>query len=190
RLSTNPPGRRDFVDNPVDGPRARNVRSHPALGRREGNAVHEGHGETRPRNRMDRGRPDDHRFGARRVDAGSGAAPRGTHGQGGVPLERRREPLPTRVQDTPPLPSTYHKALDDGLASLGLDLTPDARGVVDGHARLLLAWTAAINLTAIREPRAVALGHVVDSLTSVPVITARRPRRLLDLGSGGGYPGI
>jgi 16S rRNA (guanine527-N7)-methyltransferase len=105
-------------------------------------------------------------------------------------LERRREPLPTRVQDTPPLPATYHKALDDGLASLGLDLTPDARGVVDGHARLLLAWTAAINLTAIREPRAVAVGHVVDSLTSVPAITARRPRRLLDLGSGGGYPGI
>ncbi len=39
---------------------------------------------------------------------------------------------------------------------------------IDGHVRLLLAWTRAINLTAIREPAAVATGHVVDSLSAVP----------------------
>jgi 16S rRNA (guanine527-N7)-methyltransferase len=105
-------------------------------------------------------------------------------------LERRREPLPTRVQDTPPLPEAYHDALDRGVAALGLDLTPDARAAIDGHARLLLAWTTAINLTAIREPGAVARGHVVDSLTGYATIASRRPRRVLDLGSGGGYPGI
>ncbi len=49
---------------------------------------------------------------------------------------------------------------------------------IDGHARLLLAWTAAINLTAIRDPGAVALAHVVDSLTAVPLLRdrGRRPR--------------
>ena len=105
-------------------------------------------------------------------------------------MERRREPLPTRVQDTPPLPTEYHDALDGGLAGLGLELTPDARAVIDGHARLLLAWTTAINLTAIRDPASVAIGHVVDSLSGLAAIKVRRPRRLLDLGSGGGYPGI
>ena len=56
--------------------------------------------------------------------------------------------------------------------------------------RLLLAWTQAINLTGIREPAAVALGHVVDSLTAVPVLRSRGVTRLLDLGSGGGFPGL
>ena len=71
-----------------------------------------------------------------------------------------------------------------------LELTPEARAAIDGHARLLLAWTAAINLTAIREPAAVAVGHVVDSLTAVRVLRERGADRSIDLGSGGGYPGI
>jgi 16S rRNA (guanine527-N7)-methyltransferase len=105
-------------------------------------------------------------------------------------VDRPREPLPTRVRDTPALPASYDLALQDGLAALDLDLTAEARTAIDGHVRLLLAWTAAINLTAIREPVAVAVGHVVDSLTAVPVLRERRIDRFIDLGSGGGYPGI
>lgn len=56
--------------------------------------------------------------------------------------------------------------------------------------RLLLAWTRAINLTAIREPALVATAHVVDSLTAVTWLRARSVPSLLDLGSGGGFPGI
>ena len=101
-----------------------------------------------------------------------------------------REPLPTRVQDTPPLPSEYAAALDDGLGALGLSLTPAMRAAIDGHVRLLVAWTSAINLTAIREPSAIAVSHVLDSLTAVPLARDRGARAVLDLGSGGGYPGI
>lgn len=105
-------------------------------------------------------------------------------------MDRIREPLPTHVRDTPPLPDAYDDALDRGLAALGLTLEPGARAAIDGHARLLLAWTSAINLTAIRDPAAVALGHVVDSLTAVPVVRERTIDRFIDLGSGGGYPGL
>jgi 16S rRNA (guanine527-N7)-methyltransferase len=105
-------------------------------------------------------------------------------------LDRPRGPLPTRVQDLPSLPATYHAALDDGLAALGVSLPPAAREVVDAHARFLLAWTAAINLTAIRDPEGVARLHVVDSLSALPVLRRRGVRALLDLGSGGGYPGL
>jgi 16S rRNA (guanine527-N7)-methyltransferase len=105
-------------------------------------------------------------------------------------LERRREPLPTRVQDTPALPHVYDDALDGGLAELDLQLSPDARAAIDGHVRLLLAWTQAINLTAIREPGDVARQHVIDSLAAVPVLRARDPGATIDLGSGGGFPGI
>lgn len=54
----------------------------------------------------------------------------------------------------------------------------------------MLAWTAAINLTAVRDPVGVARAHVLDSLTAVAPMRGRGIRRLLDLGSGGGYPGL
>jgi 16S rRNA (guanine527-N7)-methyltransferase len=72
-----------------------------------------------------------------------------------------------------------------------VSLTAAARASIDDHVRLLLAWNRAINLTAITDPARVALLHVIDSLTALPVIGVRRGSvRLLDLGSGGGYPGI
>ena len=73
-----------------------------------------------------------------------------------MPIHPAREPLPTRVEGLPELPPEYGHALDAGLRELGLDLTPEARTAIDDHVRLLLAWTVAVNLTAIRDPADVA----------------------------------
>lgn len=105
-------------------------------------------------------------------------------------MDRTRDPLPTRVQDTPTLPTGYDDALSWGLDDLGLELTAEARAVIAGHVRLLLAWTPAINLTALRDPATVALGHVVDSLAALAWLQSRGVDRGLDLGSGGGFPGL
>jgi 16S rRNA (guanine527-N7)-methyltransferase len=64
------------------------------------------------------------------------------------------------------------------------------RAGLEDHLRLLLAWTSAVNLTSIRDPAEAAVRHVIDSLTAVPLLRAWRTDRLLDLGSGGGYPGL
>jgi len=109
---------------------------------------------------------------------------------GGGALDRPRDPLPTHVQDLPPLPELYADVLHAGLRSLALDLAPDALAVIDAHVRLLLAWTEAINLTAIRVPAEVARLHVLDSLAAAPLLRDLGISRLLDLGSGGGFPGI
>jgi 16S rRNA (guanine527-N7)-methyltransferase len=105
-------------------------------------------------------------------------------------LSQGREPLPTHVRDTPALPAAYHDVLARGLADLRLALDDVALAAIDGHVRLLLAWTRAINLTAIRDPAGVALGHVVDSLTAVELLRSRHVDRMLDVGSGGGFPGL
>ncbi len=105
-------------------------------------------------------------------------------------LDRPRDPLPTRVEACPPLPAAYGDALDTCLAGLGLILEPVARAAIDGHVRLLLAWNAAINLTAIRDPAEVAVRHVADSLSAVEPIREAAIDAFLDLGSGGGFPGI
>ncbi len=80
--------------------------------------------------------------------------------------------------------------LDEGLAGLGLSLDPIARRAIEDHLRLLLAWTRAINLTAVRDPVEAVSTHVVDSLTAVSLVRGSGADRLLDLGSGGGYPGL
>jgi 16S rRNA (guanine527-N7)-methyltransferase len=56
--------------------------------------------------------------------------------------------------------------------------------------RLLLAWNQSINLTAIRDPEVIATRHVIDSLSALPVMRERGLRRFIDLGSGGGFPGL
>ena len=110
-------------------------------------------------------------------------------------LDRPREPLPTRVETLPLLPGAFDDALDSGLRDLGVDLASEARRIIGDHVRLLLAWNAAINLTSIRDPASIAIGHVVDSLAAVPLLLARRigganVGAFLDLGSGGGFPGV
>ena len=105
-------------------------------------------------------------------------------------LDRPRDPLPTRVDSCPPLSAAYHEALDEALSALGIQLAEEARAAIDGHVRLLLAWNAAINLTAIRDPASIAIRHVVDSLAGAAVFRTRRIDRFIDLGSGGGFPGL
>lgn len=120
--------------------------------------------------------------------AGSGlptaGAPRGSQ-------DRRRAPLPTRVDDLPLLPPAYDRALEQGLAELGLSLDGSARDALATQVRLLLAWNTAINLTSITDPEQVALGHVVDSLSAIRLLSVRGPDlRICDIGSGAGYPGL
>jgi 16S rRNA (guanine527-N7)-methyltransferase len=105
-------------------------------------------------------------------------------------VSQGREPLPTRVRDTIAVPAAYHDALRIGLEELGIALDDAATAAIEGHVRLLLAWTSAINLTSIRDPAAVAVSHVVDSLTALPLLRAQGVDRLLDIGAGGGFPGI
>lgn len=139
-------------------------------------------------NRTGGGRPST--VGRRDIDhAGSGtsAAPTST----ALPVAGRgRGPLPTRVTDLPELPDAYRRVLDEGLARLGIALAPDAATRIDDHVRLLLAWTTAINLTAIREPADVAREHVLDSLAALPLLRGRRIDAFVDIGSGGGFPGL
>ncbi len=104
---------------------------------------------------------------------------------------RDRAPLPADPSLCPPLAPATAARFDAGCATLGLDdFPPGARDAILGHLRLLLAWTAAVNLTAIRDPDAAVTGHLLDSLTAVPLLREAGVRRFLDLGSGGGYPGL
>ena len=52
----------------------------------------------------------------------------------------------------------------------------------------LLEWNKTFNLTGIKDPADIIIKHFVDSLTPLPYLD--RSGRLLDIGSGAGFPGI
>jgi 16S rRNA (guanine527-N7)-methyltransferase len=78
--------------------------------------------------------------------------------------------------------------------ALGLPLSTQQSAQLLDYMGLLHRWNATYNLTAIREPSTMLTHHVVDCLAAVaPLrreIAARRAKRLLDVGSGGGLPGV
>jgi 16S rRNA (guanine527-N7)-methyltransferase len=114
-------------------------------------------------------------------------------GRSAPPSTHLRAELPTDPDACPRLDPAFHRSLDVALDGAGIVLDPGVRAGLEAHARLLLAWSGAINLTAIRTPDGVALQHVADALAALPLL--RRlglpPRpAVLDLGSGSGYPGL
>ena len=122
-----------------------------------------------------------------------------------------RESLPTCVNGLDPLPAGYWKAIRAGLPAIRAGLTgfsggsgtgtgtgpEDDPGVseaqlqaIGDHVRLLLAWNGAINLSGIRAPEMIARDQVLDSLTALPLLRRAGVEEFLDIGSGGGFPGL
>jgi 16S rRNA (guanine527-N7)-methyltransferase len=58
------------------------------------------------------------------------------------------------------------------------------------HLELLREWSALINLTSVKSPSDIATRHFLDSLTVFKVLPIEVPLHLLDVGSGGGFPGL
>lgn len=78
-------------------------------------------------------------------------------------------------------------AIDDGVAQLAQRLPDGASARLATLLVELQRWGARSNLTAIREPAAMVAGHVLDSLAVRPFVTGRR---LIDVGTGAGFPGL
>ena len=75
----------------------------------------------------------------------------------------------------------------------GLELTNDQISAFDRYYELLVEWNEKINLTAITEPREVAIKHIVDSLSCYQkeLFTGQTGQiSLIDVGTGAGFPGL
>lgn len=78
-------------------------------------------------------------------------------------------------------------------AALGLTLDEPTQARLLRYLGLLQRWNAHYNLTAVRDPQAMLSQHLVDCLAVLPALRAELPAgpvRLLDVGSGGGLPGV
>lgn len=88
----------------------------------------------------------------------------------------------------------WRPLLESGILRLGLVLDVPQVDSLLAFADLLLRWGRTYNLTAVRAPRDVVTHHLLDCLAVVPAIQREfvrtRGRRVLDVGSGAGLPGL
>lgn len=74
-----------------------------------------------------------------------------------------------------------------GLNKLGLAPTPDRIGKVQQLYRALVRWNRVVNLTAVDDEAGFITVHVLDSLAIHPYLYGQR---VLDVGTGAGFPGL
>lgn len=77
--------------------------------------------------------------------------------------------------------------LATGVAEFSFTVSPQAQQQMLKYLALMLKWNKAYNLTAIRDPNDMVDKHLLDSLSVAPWI---KGPHLLDVGTGGGVPGI
>lgn len=87
---------------------------------------------------------------------------------------------------------TPHEQLSAGIAALGLTLPAGAEEQLLAYLSLLGKWNRVYNLTAVREVERMVSHHLLDALAVIPFFQGEGPDglRVLDVGSGGGLPGI
>jgi len=82
----------------------------------------------------------------------------------------------------------WEKLIYDGAGIMGRAVSPEKIRQFGIHAGELIRWTRKTNLTSITDPAEVAVKHFLDSIAPANLIPSGA--RLLDIGSGGGFPGI
>lgn len=80
--------------------------------------------------------------------------------------------------------------LSSNAASLGVDLSEDMLDKFDLLASLLIEQNKTMNLTAITQPNDVVVKHFADSLSLLSAIEVPQSAKVLDLGTGAGFPGL
>jgi len=88
---------------------------------------------------------------------------------------------------------SLEEGLRAGAQALGLGLTDGQTQQLLDYMALIQKWNKVYNLTALRDPADMLTHHLLDSLTAVAPLsrhTQGQAIRLLDVGSGGGLPGV
>jgi 16S rRNA (guanine527-N7)-methyltransferase len=83
--------------------------------------------------------------------------------------------------------------LRSGAQALGLSLSDDQIQHLLDYVALIQKWNKVYNLTALRDPADMLTHHLLDSLTAIAPLsrhTQGQSIRVLDVGSGGGLPGV
>ena len=86
--------------------------------------------------------------------------------------------------------SEFSKVFREALAEFGMMLDDAAIDRFCSYYELLIEWNEKMNLTALTEPRDVAVKHFIDSLTLLQYTEIPQGASVIDVGTGAGFPGL
>lgn len=80
--------------------------------------------------------------------------------------------------------------LTEQAKSVGVKIKPEQAAQFETYLNLLLEWNEKINLTAITDPEEIVEKHFVDCLTLLAHCKIKEGAKVVDVGTGAGFPGI
>ena len=72
----------------------------------------------------------------------------------------------------------------------GLAVSPEQLEQFSRYADLLTEWNQKVNLTAVTEPEGIASKHFLDSILILKYIKIPKGAKVIDIGTGAGFPGV
>ena len=85
---------------------------------------------------------------------------------------------------------TMIKSLFEGAKNLDISISDEMAEKFCKYTELLLEWNEKMNLTAITAPEEIAVKHYLDSLTLLKFVDIPQNARIIDVGTGAGFPSI
>ena len=82
------------------------------------------------------------------------------------------------------------KHLFEAVKSLGMELTEEQIRQFEAYRAGVLEWNEKVNLTAITDPEEFEMKHFADSVMSAGNDIMKHAQKIIDVGTGGGFPGI
>ncbi len=84
----------------------------------------------------------------------------------------------------------FKEELAKAAAEYGISLSDTQMEQYNRYFELLVEWNEKINLTAITEPKEVAIKHMIDSITAYDENLFKDGTTVIDVGTGAGFPGL
>ena len=82
------------------------------------------------------------------------------------------------------------KHLFEAVKSLGMELSEEQIRQFEAYRAGVLEWNEKVNLTAITDPEEFEMKHFADSVMSAGNDIVKNAKKIIDVGTGGGFPGI
>ena len=84
----------------------------------------------------------------------------------------------------------FKEELAKAAAEYGISFSATQMEQYNRYFELLVEWNEKINLTAITEPKEVAIKHMIDSITAYDENLFKDGTTVIDVGTGAGFPGL
>lgn len=84
----------------------------------------------------------------------------------------------------------FKEDLQRAASEYGIELSDQKMEQFNRYFELLVEWNEKINLTAITEPKEVAIKHMIDSITAYDEALFQEGTTVIDVGTGAGFPGL